>query len=535
MRIAITGFGGANLALEPRLLPESVGVVSLNQKPGRGDLRPWRAPQPVASVPEGRRTIYRMGRDAPSRANYWLSLGGEGHFIRGFDPEDPAERTYFTGSGTPKWTDNLVGLASAPYPTAARELAVPRPEAAPTLALTSGGGTGDAETVFYTYTIVNELGWESAPSPTASVVIRPGDTVTASGFAGVPSGNYGITLRRLYRTKAGTTGSSEFFLHSQVAIGTATMVDSGQALAADVLETTGWLPPPAAGHHLTALWGNMAALINGKTVRLCEPGALYAWPPQNELIFPDTPVALAVWRQNLLVLTAGVPYVVIGADPESMDDEPLPVNQRCMSSASVVAFKHGVAYAGNEGLVYVGDGVAANVTEGLLLQEDWASLNPASMVGGQFGRFYIGSYDAGAGRSGFVIDPRNPTGLWFLDTGFTACHYDESQNLLFVLNGTQVQEWDAGTAFMTATFRSKVFHLPRPANLGYAQVLASAWPVTVKVWADGVLKASRSVTSGRPFTLPAGFLASDWQFELQTAGAVQAVVAAETIEELKST
>jgi hypothetical protein len=533
MRISVSGFGGANLALEPRLLPESVGVVSLNQKPGRGDLRPWRVPQPVATVPAGQRTIYRMGRDVPGRANYWLSLAGEGHFIRGFDPEDPAERTYFTGSGTPKWTDNLTGLASAPYPSAARELAVPRPEAAPALALTASSGSGDAETIFYTYTFVNELGWESAPAPTASLVKRPADTVTVTGFSGVPSGHYGVTLLRLYRTQAGTTGDVEFFMHSQVPIGTASIVDSGQALAADVLETTGWLPPPATGRHLTALWGHMAALIDGKTVRLCEPGALYAWPPQNELIFADTPVALAVWRQNLLVLTTGVPSVVIGADPESMDDEPLPINQRCMAAASVVAFKHGVAYAGNEGLVYIGDGVAANVTEGLILQEDWQALNPASMVGGQFGRFYIGSYDRGGGRKGFVIDPRNPTGLWFLDTGFTACHYDESQNLLFVLNGTQVQEWDAGVALMAATFRSKLFHLPRPVNLGYGQIVASSWPVTFRAWADGVLKTTRTVTSGRPFTLPAGFLASEWQFDLQTAGAVQGLVVAETIDELK--
>jgi hypothetical protein len=157
MRIVISGFSGANLALEPHLLPESVGVVSLNQKPGRGDLRPWRAPQPVATVTSGARTIYRMGRDAPSLTNYWLSLGGEGHFMRGFDPEDPSERTYFTGFGTPKWTDNVIGLGSAPYPTAARELAVPRPTVAPTLTVTSSG-SGDAQTVFYTYTFVNELG-----------------------------------------------------------------------------------------------------------------------------------------------------------------------------------------------------------------------------------------------------------------------------------------------------------------------------------------------------------------------------------------
>ena len=60
--IRVAGFLGANIALQPMLLPETVGVSSLNSKPGRGDLRPWKAPLNVATVPAGRQTIHRMGR-----------------------------------------------------------------------------------------------------------------------------------------------------------------------------------------------------------------------------------------------------------------------------------------------------------------------------------------------------------------------------------------------------------------------------------------------------------------------------------------
>ena len=42
--IRLAGFGGENRALHPLLLPEMVGTTSLNQKPGRGDLRPWNDP-----------------------------------------------------------------------------------------------------------------------------------------------------------------------------------------------------------------------------------------------------------------------------------------------------------------------------------------------------------------------------------------------------------------------------------------------------------------------------------------------------------
>lgn len=54
--LTFSGFAGENRALHPLLLPENTGTVSLNQKPGRGDLRPWNAPLAVATVPAGRKT-----------------------------------------------------------------------------------------------------------------------------------------------------------------------------------------------------------------------------------------------------------------------------------------------------------------------------------------------------------------------------------------------------------------------------------------------------------------------------------------------
>ena len=78
------GFQGENRAIHPKLLNEAVGVKSVNQKPGRGDLRPWKTPLQVATVPAGRKTIYRMGRDVANEADYWLSWTGVVHAVRGF-------------------------------------------------------------------------------------------------------------------------------------------------------------------------------------------------------------------------------------------------------------------------------------------------------------------------------------------------------------------------------------------------------------------------------------------------------------------
>ena len=81
-------------------------------------------------MPSGtqRLTIYRIGQDVISDAVYWLQWTTVVHAVRGFESPDTTERTYFTGSGAPKWTNNVIGLSGgAPYPQVSRDLGVPTP------------------------------------------------------------------------------------------------------------------------------------------------------------------------------------------------------------------------------------------------------------------------------------------------------------------------------------------------------------------------------------------------------------------------
>lgn len=45
--IRFSGFNGEARAAHPKLLPDTVCTLLQNAKPGRGDLRPWRQPEPV--------------------------------------------------------------------------------------------------------------------------------------------------------------------------------------------------------------------------------------------------------------------------------------------------------------------------------------------------------------------------------------------------------------------------------------------------------------------------------------------------------
>lgn len=553
MKIAWSGFRGANRALHPLDLPVAVGVASTNQNPVHGDLRPWLAPLAVATVPAGRKTIYRMGRDVVSDSLYWFSWTTVVHAVRSFLPTDTTERTYFTGNGVPKVTDNIIGIAGAPYPTAARILGVPAPVSACLLSA-AGGVDANNETRYYTYTYVTDKGEESAPAPVSlELVCKTDDTVTITALAAPPSGNYGINRIRIYRTQADTAGNADFFYVTDIASTLNTATDASLPLG-EALPTTDWITPPADLKCLEGLWNGMVAGITGKSVRVCVPFKPYAWPLAYEVIPPDaTPVALRKFGQALLVLTTGKPVLVTGTSPDGLVDEPMEISEACVSERSAVSFGHGVVWACPDGLAYYGAGGTKIITNGIMTRKDWQALKPETIVAGQYEGAYLGFYTVDGAVKGFLIDPLNPTGIFFTDIRADAVFFDDLQDQLYLLDGAAVKKWDAGAA-LVAYAKSKDFRTPKPVNFAAAEIVADNYPVDFTLNVSGLqapevtalaaanpslvatsatsLKYSVAVPSAEPFRLPPGFLAQRFQLELSTSGAVQGVVMAQSIREL---
>jgi hypothetical protein len=532
--IRLAGFNGANLALHPKLLPDGIGVSATNMKPGKGDMRPWKVPLNVATAPFGTKTLYRFNKDVASDTDYWFTWSDVVNVVRGFIADDSTERTYYTGDGAPKVTDNVLGLAGSPYPTAYRTLGIPAPTTLPILSQTTAG-TGTDEDRYYVYTFVSDFGEESQPSPVSAVItVKPGAVIAISNLDTPPAGSYGIATIRIYRTVVGTSGTADFFFLMEIATAT-TATDAGLSTGVDVLPSVDWAIPPSDLHGLTGLWNGMMAGITGKAVRFCEPFKPYAWPPAYETLCTDTPVALGTYGKNLLILTTGAPRLAQGSAPEAMDDEPVPLIAACVSAQSVVSFKHGVCWASADGLAYVGNTGAALLTQGLMGKEDWQDLSPDTMIAGQYRGRYMAFYYDGSAWRGFMIDPLSPTGVYFFDQGYSAVYYDELQETFYVLQNTDIKKWDAGASNMTATFRSKEFRQPKATNPGVAEVIADSYPVTFKLYADGALKFTKSVAGPDEFYLPGGYLANSLQVEVSSDDAITGVVVAETVDDIKQT
>ncbi len=535
--IRLSAFLGENRALHPMLLPANVGVTSTNQKPGRGDLRPWNAPLTKATMPGGRQTIYRMGRDVVSDTSYWLSWPTEVHVVCAPNAADTAERTYFSGGAAfpPRWTNSTLALASIPYPTAYRELGVPAPISACTLSA-SGGSSILSETRYYTYTYVTDIGEESAPNPNPTeIVCKSDDTIAISSLAAPPSGAYGINRIRIYRTQSGLTGDAAFFFAREITSTLSSTVDDGRKLQ-ETLPSTTWLMPPTDLSWLTGLWNGMMAGISGRSVRFCEADTFYAWPLAYEILPTNAqPVALATYGQTLVMLTNGNPSIITGGTPDAMDEQPVEFCQACIAPLSAVGMGHGVAWASPDGLAYIGAGGARMLTEGVMTRDDWQAINPSSIKATMHERRYLATYTVGGVRRGFVLDPANPAGMYFLDFGFDALYVDDLQDAFFGLDGVNVQKWDAGSP-KTVTFKSKLFRSPKPVvGFACAQVVADNYPVTFKLFADAVLRHTQVVASDQPFRLPGGYYGTDFQIQVEATGAIQAVSVAHSMRELAQT
>ena len=165
------------------------------------------------------------------------------------------------------------------------------------------------------------------------------------------------------------------------------------------------------------------------------------------------------------------------------------------------------------------------LTEETVEPEQWRAMQPNTIVGSPLfiGRraLYFGTYSDGTSK-GFVVDVK--TGEFYpLATGYDAHYWDRLQRKLFVLSGTSLFEWDAGSTFMTATFRSKVFRKTYREEAMDLEVLGTG-TATVRVLTENpALDTDAALVQRFERTVHAGIAGRDWQVEIVTTGTVEAL------------
>jgi len=491
-------------------------------------------------------SIYRFGTNTPNpKFIEWLAAGVD--VVRSATANNTNERTYYTGDGTPKKLDaTRVDVAGNITPL---EMGIPAPTVAPTAAAVSANtNTSINVDVSYVYTFVSAWGEESPPSlPSTQITF---DTTIAGIQANIsnlpvaaPAGAYNIVNIRIYRTAVGITGTQYQFV-AELPVGTLTYGDAKKDTGlGEVLSTTTFTPPPATMEGLIALPNGIMAAFNGSDLLFCEPYQPHAWPIGYMLSVDSPIVGLAAFGNSVLITTQGSPYVVTGVHPSMMTMQKMEVNQSCLSKSSIVDMGYYATYASPDGLVTVGGSGANVITLPLFTVEQWRALNPSSIHGYYSDSRYVGFYDAtaiGGTKGGFILDPANPDiGVVWLSAWFQSGYSDPLDDTLYLMTqnipGVQVGNivsWNKGVTPKPYIWKSKVHVAAFPTALSCGQVRASVYPVTLKVFADGILKHTQSVLNELPFRLPSGFRAIEWEYEATGTATIYSIAIASSMTEL---
>ncbi|MDF2861343.1 MAG: hypothetical protein K0S02_1615 [Achromobacter mucicolens] len=545
MREAIKAFTGMLPRVEPHLLPAGASQDALNADLQRGSLVPFKEPVKVADLAKvgTKLAIYRFGRSIDDDARHWFHWLNDTDVARGAIPDDAQERTYFTEAGRPpRVTDSTMATTDNLMPSAWYRLGIPAPTSRATVTVTPKPNLPqgvERQSCLLAYTFVSAWGEEGPPNEVSEPFdAATGDSLNVINMEGPPAGEYNITLKRLYLSTTDATGTAILRFWREIPVGMPAFTDAVDfTMLGEALPERALVPPPA---DLFGLMDHPAGFMigfAGKRVYRSEVFKPFGWPYYSPVA--DEIVGGAIMGQATVVCTKGDTYLATQADPITLTPVRLDGNQPCVAKRTIRAFRGGVVYASPDGLVMVDQtGGIALVTEELLTRDQWQAYRPESMHANVHDSRLFCWFDNGTSRGGLIFDlTRGAMSMTRTDVYATASFSDGRRDELFLaLPDGDVHKWNGGALPLAMRCVSKKYLLERAQNIGAAQVVAAAYPVTFRLRA--VIEAiggarevlvEHVVQSGRPFRLRGNYRARSYEFTVEATAAIMEVTVASTL------
>lgn len=539
-------FGGKAPKISDRLLPEDMATVATNTRLDSGRLDPWKA-NASASISPSLGTISGSTKTLFKYSDsIWIASNEDLNIARSPIAEDPHERLYVSGiggaSGYPRMTTAAIVGNNTFY-----RLGIPVPASFDSVTVTgttSVSGTETPQARSYIFTYVSAYGEEGAPNTAliSQVVNVFSDQSVTVNFPANPTGNFNLAFKRLYRTD--TDGIFRFV--ATIPLASDTFNDTvAEANLGEEIPTSSFVGPPddnAAEHPdgplqgLISLPNGFLAGFAGQTVLFSEAFQPHAFPTAFRLTMRSDVVAIAPLTSGVLVLTKEKPAVIQGIDPEAMTMMEIDSTLSCVAKRSVVDMGSYVMYASPDGLVAATDNSLQLATENILTRDQWQELVPSTIVGFQWEGHYIGFYSDGTESKGFIFDPRGGKNSYVkLDFHATAGFNDLEEDELYLVVGGSVVKFAAhASSKLSYTWKSKSFYLSRPINPAVAKLNCDSYSPnpTFKLFADGTLKHTQTVTDSNTFRLPSGYKANEFEVEISGSVPVNEVCVYESSEEI---
>lgn len=553
----LTAFSGLNEKIAPRLLPEDVAQNAENVFLDRGrieglpqDVNDSSEPSshPASNIDGTTKTIFK------ATDNEWFTFSDDVDVIKSPIKEDSFSRFYFTGvsgsSGFPRMVDAANGISgSGPYPVTSYRLGLPTPPAftsAPSVNNATAADGAATSSRAYVYTEITSFGEEGPPSVvTAADIVDAADGATVTlALPAATSGVYTIAKRRIYR--ADLNGIFRFVKDvSGTSAGNTTEAVKDSSLGEEIESADNLAPPDdiTANHPdgpmfgITTMPNGITAGFSGNTLLFSEAYLPHSYPIANQLTTKEDIVGIVSIASGLLVTTKGKPLIAGGTDPSAMSLVEIDANLPSSNKRSLVDMGEYAIYASPDGLVIASNSGVSLVTQQIFTRDQWQDYYPDNIEAYEYEGKYLGfTWDGtnSATKKGFIFDPRGQKNAFVnLDFYATAGFNDRENDELYLVIGGVLKKFARSSSTRTYTWKSKEFYSNLPISPGVAKVSAESYnSLTFKLYADGSLKHTQTVTNNNLFRLPGGYKAKAFHIILEGTDPINEVCVYESPREI---
>lgn len=423
----------------------------------------------------------------------------------------------------------------------------------------------------------------SGTTVTIDLANNPGAITDQVGTAtrDAPHNTMGMK-KRIYRSVTSGSDATYYFV-KEVDVATTSTTDDA-ATVGEALETADWLMPPVDLQGLRLLPSGALCGFTGNTLCMSVPSAPYAWPLEYQWSMDYSVVGIGVFGSSVAVCTAGVPYLAVGTEPESVTLQKLDQIWPCLAKRGIAEYEGGVVYPTTLGLARISSSGADLLTKDLYSQYEWKHLSPSAFVAAHYDGAYFTVCKPTGESYVLVVNPEY--GVMVRNVQPDELYTDPGNGKLYAVYSGKIYELDSNTAIQTTmNWLSKEPLIEEPRNFGAAVVDADFGEVPdgvdstnssrqtanaailtagattgvvngaqvnnlavngsnltdligdryvgVTFYVDGTLWFSKRVTSTDPFRLPAGKKYTTLSVRLSANIPVRSIALADTMRELK--
>jgi len=290
---------------------------------------------------------------------------------------------------------------------------------------------------------------------------------------------------------------------------------------------------------LTSLPGGILAAFIDDTLYFSEPYMPHAWPRRYERPLKHKIVGISVFGQDAIICTEGFPYLLTGTHPDAYTVNPLPFSQACLSKHGIVSTPSGVAYPSPDGLFMIYGNETALLTRDLFTKKQWNELSPESIHAEFYDNHYVGII--AETNKILLLNLTSSNGVVFLEIptfSFISMYRHHTDDALYFLGVSGGDEYISRfnmvmDTTVNYTWKSKQIFLPRPTSLSCMGVVIGSGSVTIKLYCDGVLKMTKTITETSVFKLPP-VMGVKWEVELTGLATVYSFEIGTSMEELRN-